>query len=65
MKRKAKIRKKRIQLLCRVQKKKKKKEKNIKGVALENKIGQQKSTCIDCDSKKSTFLKRIKTKKQF
>ena len=25
-----------------------------KGVALEKKIGQQKSTCVDCDSKKST-----------
>ena len=34
--------------------------KNIKGVALENKIGQQKSICVDCDSKKSTFLKPIK-----
>ena len=42
---------------------KKKKKKHVKGVALENKIGQQKSTCIDCDSKKSTFLKRIKSKK--
>ena len=30
-------------------------KKNIKGVALENKIGQQKLTCVDCDSKKSTF----------
>ena len=39
---------------------------NIKGVALENKIGQEKSTCIDCDSKKLTFLKPrkpIKNKK--
>ena len=35
------------------------KHKSIKGVTLENKIGQQKSTCIDCDSKKSTFLKKI------
>ena len=34
---------------------KKIKNKNIKGVALENKIGQQKSTCVVCDSKKSTF----------
>ena len=30
-------------------------KKNIKGVALENKIGQQKLTCVDCDSKKPTF----------
>ena len=37
--------------------------KNTKGVALKNKIGQQKSTCVDCDSKKSTFLKPIKNKK--
>ena len=40
--------------------KKKTDNKNIKGVALENKIGQQKSICVDCDSKKSTFLKPIK-----
>ena len=26
--------------------------KNIKGVALENKIGQQKSTCVECGFKK-------------
>ena len=32
--------------------------KNIKGVALENKIGQQKSTYVDCSSKESTFLKQ-------
>ena len=32
---------------------KKTKNKNIKGVALENKIGKQKPTCVDCDSKKS------------
>ena len=37
--------------------------KNIKGVALENKIGQEKSTCVHCDSKKSSFSKRIKNKK--
>ena len=40
----------------------------MKGVALENKIGQQKSTCVDCGSGKSTFLKPIKpikNKKQF
>ena len=34
--------------------------KNIKGVALENKIGQQKSTCVDCGFRKSTFLNAIK-----
>ena len=33
--------------------------KKKKGVALTNKIGQQKSICVDCDSKKSTFLKQI------
>ena len=38
-------------------------KKNIKGVPLENKIGQQKSICVDCDSKKSTFLKQGKNKK--
>ena len=38
-------------------------KKNIKGVALEIKIGQQKSICVDCDFKKSTFLKGIKNKK--
>ena len=35
------------------------KHKSIKGVTLENKIGQQKSTCVDCDSKKSIFLKKV------
>ena len=40
--------------------KKKADNKNIKEVALENKIGQQKSTCVDCSSKESTFLKPIK-----
>ena len=39
---------------------KKTNNKNIKGVRLENKIGQQKSTCVDCGSRKSTFLKPIK-----
>ena len=39
------------------------KNKNIKGVALENKMGEQKSTCVGCDSKNSTFLKRVKNKK--
>ena len=34
--------------------------KNIKGVALESEIGQQKSTCVDCGSRKSTFLKPVK-----
>ena len=34
--------------------------KNIKGVALENKIGQQKSTWVDYGSKKSIFRKPIK-----
>ena len=33
---------------------KKTENKTIKGVALENKIGQQKSICADCGSKKST-----------
>ena len=37
--------------------------KNIKGVALENEIEQQKSTCVDYDSKKSTFFNKIKNKK--
>ena len=55
------VKKKRNQLLCRVQKKKNKtKNKNINGVALKNKIVQQTSICFDCDSKKSTFLKPIK-----
>ena len=49
---------KKTQLLCSMQKKTK--SKSIKGVALENKIGQQKSICVDCDSGKSTFLKSIK-----
>ena len=43
-------------LVCR----KKTDHKNMRAVALENKIGQQKSTCADCDSKKSTFSKPIK-----
>ena len=37
--------------------------KNIKGIALEEKIGQQKSTCVDCNSRKTTFLKAVKPKK--
>ena len=50
---------------------KKRKNEHIEGVALENKIGQQKSTLVVCDSKQSTFLKpikqikQIKSKKQF
>ena len=39
---------------------KKTKNKSIEGVALENKIGQQKSTCVVCDFRKSTCLKPIK-----
>ena len=34
---------------------KRKLNKNIKGVTLENKIGQQKSMCVDSGSEKSTF----------
>ena len=48
--------------------KKKTDNKNRKGIALENKVRQQKSMRVDCDSKKSTFLKPIKpikNKKQF
>ena len=41
---------------------KKKKKENIEGVTLENEIGQQKSACIVCDSRKSTFLKLITNK---
>ena len=37
------------------------KNKNIKGMALENEIGQQKSTCVKCVSKKSVFVKKIQT----
>ena len=40
--------------------KKKTDNKTIRGVALENKIGQQKSMCVDCDPEKSTFFKAIK-----
>ena len=39
---------------------KKTNKENIKEVELKNKIGQQKSTCVVCDSKKSTFLESIK-----
>ena len=34
--------------------------KNIKAVALENKIGQQKSTCVNCGFGNSNFLKPVK-----
>ena len=44
--------------------KKETKNEEIKGVEMENKIGRQKSTCVVCDSKKSTFLKPIKTNKR-
>ena len=40
------------------------KHKNIEGVALENKIGHQKSTCVVWGSKKSVFLKPMKPKKE-
>ena len=43
---------------------KKRKNEHIEGVALENKIGQQKSTLAVCDSKQATFLKPIKQIKQ-
>ena len=36
---------------------------NIKGVAVENKIGQQKPTYFDCGFIKLTFLERVKNKK--
>ena len=35
--------------------------KNIKRVALKDKIGQQKSMCLDYDCKKSTFFNSNKT----
>ena len=35
-----------------------------KGIALKNKVGQQKSTYDFCDSKKSNFLKPIKSIKK-
>ena len=50
------------QLLLKMWEKNKKKQ-NIYGVALENKIGQQKSMHTDCDSEKSTFLKPLKKQK--
>ena len=56
--------KKKIVIVKGVEKNKQKtKNKNIKEVALKNKIGQQKLTCVDCDSKKSSFSERIKNKK--
>ena len=36
---------------------------NIKGVAVENKIGQQKPTYFDCDSKKINFFRTSKKQK--
>ena len=42
---------------------KRKQIRKTKGVALENKIHQQKSICAGCESKKSTFLKQVKNKK--
>ena len=44
---------------------KKQKKQNIYGVALENKIGQQRSMHTDCDSEKSTFLKPMKKQNSF
>ena len=44
--------------------KKKTDNKKVRRVALENKIGQQKSTCVDCGPKKSTFSKPIKPLKK-
>ena len=41
------------------------KNKNIKGVALENKIGQQKLIYANCESKQSTALKLVKCKNSF
>ena len=41
------------------------KNKNIKGVALENKIGQQKLIYANCESKQSTALKLVKRKNSF
>ena len=38
----------------------KKNQKMKTGVELQNKIGQQKSKCLVCDSKKPSFLKPIK-----
>ena len=49
---------------CLVCEKKKTNNKNIKGVALENKICKQKSICVNCGSKKSTFLKPVKPNKK-
>ena len=48
------VRKKEKHLLLSI-KKKKTDNKSIKWVALKHKIEQQKSTWVDCDSKKSTF----------
>ena len=40
--------------------KKKTDNKKTRGGALVNKRGKQKSMCVDCDSRKSTFLKPVK-----
>ena len=44
--------------------KKKTNNKNIRGVLLVNKIATQKSLYTDCSSRKSTFLKPIKSNKK-
>ena len=38
-------------------------KKNKKTKKKQKKIDQQKSICADCESKKYTFLKRVKSKK--
>ena len=40
-----------------------KNKKNKKTKKKQKKIDQQKSICADCESKKYTFLKRVKSKK--
>ena len=52
------IREEKNQLLLKMWKKTK--NKNIARVALEDKVRQKKSTCVVCDSRKSTFLKPIR-----
>ena len=46
-----------ISIMLKTKKTKQNKKKNKK------KIDQQKSICADCESKKYTFLKRVKSKK--
>ena len=41
----------------------KNKKNKIKQKKNKKKIDQQKSICADCESKKYTFLKRVKSKK--